>query len=293
MCGADIYRTLLEHMRDGVYVVDRARSIVEWNPAAERITGYLRQDVYGRQCQQDLLMHCTTAGDVVCGEGCPLTRVMEEGVARETVLFLRHRNGHRVPVRIRSTPVRDSGGAVVGAVEMFREARGQARRASEPDQCLDEDTRLASREYAEFRLAQCLARLERFAVPLGWIRVELDDAPSLAQRLGCSAVPAAIRLVARALESNAEEAVFLARWDATGFRAAVETGFPVDLLGTVRRLEGALRSAELEWWGDLVRLTAAVAGVPARSGDTIETLELRAETALAAARSSGESVVLD
>lgn len=41
----DLYKLLAEHTRQGVYIVDRERRITDWNPAAEQITGYFRQDV--------------------------------------------------------------------------------------------------------------------------------------------------------------------------------------------------------------------------------------------------------
>ena len=44
----DIYRSVLEELPAGVYLVDRHRRIVFWNAGAERICGYLRQDVVGR-----------------------------------------------------------------------------------------------------------------------------------------------------------------------------------------------------------------------------------------------------
>lgn len=41
----EIYRSVLEHLETGVYIVDRNRRVRFWNEGAEQITGFLRQDV--------------------------------------------------------------------------------------------------------------------------------------------------------------------------------------------------------------------------------------------------------
>jgi PAS domain-containing protein len=51
----DFYRSILEDLHLAVYVVNRAGKIVFWNDGAERITGYLRQEVIGRTDNDNLL----------------------------------------------------------------------------------------------------------------------------------------------------------------------------------------------------------------------------------------------
>jgi PAS domain S-box-containing protein len=43
----EIYRTVLESMQTGLYIVDCEQKIQFWNDGAETITGHLRQDVMG------------------------------------------------------------------------------------------------------------------------------------------------------------------------------------------------------------------------------------------------------
>src|SRR5271170_5126202 len=43
----EIYRTVLEHMQTGTYMVDCEQKLQFWNDGAENITGHLRQDVVG------------------------------------------------------------------------------------------------------------------------------------------------------------------------------------------------------------------------------------------------------
>ena len=48
---------LLDYLHDGVYLVDRRRTIRFWNRACEQITGYHAGEVIGRRCFDNVLRH--------------------------------------------------------------------------------------------------------------------------------------------------------------------------------------------------------------------------------------------
>jgi len=112
---------LLEAMSEAMYVVDRSRTITYWNAAAELITGYPAADVLGRQCRDGILNHVDDCGQGLCRTGCPLLGTMRDGRSRDVHAFLHHRDGHRVPVAVRSAPLRDPDGRITGAVEVFHD----------------------------------------------------------------------------------------------------------------------------------------------------------------------------
>ena len=57
---------LLEHMSDGVFVVDRDRRVCLFNPAAEKITGVSAGDAVGRTCHE-------TFTDAETGNECAIS----------------------------------------------------------------------------------------------------------------------------------------------------------------------------------------------------------------------------
>jgi PAS domain-containing protein len=68
----DTFRQIVETPPVGVYVVGLDRKISYWNKAAEQITGYLSQEVMGRPCHADLLLHCGARGTpVLCKRWMP------------------------------------------------------------------------------------------------------------------------------------------------------------------------------------------------------------------------------
>src|SRR5262247_2948485 len=98
LTDSQIYRSILENLPVAVYVVDRERKIILWNGQAEKLSGYLRQEVIGRACRDNILMHCNEHGAILCGDACPLAETMHDGRPREVEVYMQHKTGHRVPV---------------------------------------------------------------------------------------------------------------------------------------------------------------------------------------------------
>lgn len=115
---------LLNLLADGAYITDADRRIVFWNDAAARITGWLAEDVVGRTCFDNLLVHVDKDGHALCGqEHCPLHRSIVTGhpSSEPLVVFAQHKWGHRTPVEVTVSPVRNHAGQVIGGIEMFRD----------------------------------------------------------------------------------------------------------------------------------------------------------------------------
>ena len=115
---------ILDSLSDGVYVCDTDRRIVYWSKAAERITGWSREDVIGRRCLDDVLCHIDKDGHRLCGEEfCPLHRSMITGASSGVplIVFAKAKDGSRVPMQVSVAPIRDAEGKIIGGVETFRD----------------------------------------------------------------------------------------------------------------------------------------------------------------------------
>jgi PAS domain S-box-containing protein len=113
--------TILDNLFDGVYFVDVDRRITYWNKAAERISGYSKPEVIGTSCTGNILRHIDSSGCELCLNGCPLAETIESGKSHESRIFLHHKLGYRVPISVRTSPVRDEQGKIIGAVEIFND----------------------------------------------------------------------------------------------------------------------------------------------------------------------------
>lgn len=77
MENQEFYKKILDHLSDGVYFVDRHRNIVYWNTGAEKISGYLAEQVVGHNCGNAILRHVDGEGRPLCQDGCPLAETIE------------------------------------------------------------------------------------------------------------------------------------------------------------------------------------------------------------------------
>ena len=115
---------LLNLLADGAYITDTERRIVFWNQAAQRITGWGAEEVVGRSCRDNLLVHVDKDGHALCGhEQCPLHRSIVTGQpsAEPLLVFAQHRSGSRIPVEVTVSPVRNHAGHIIGGIEVFRD----------------------------------------------------------------------------------------------------------------------------------------------------------------------------
>ena len=105
---------------------------------------------------------------------------MEDGVWRRAEVYLRHQDGHRVPVAVRACPVPGKDREIIGGVEIFNNnSRRRAMRERARDLAkvafLDPVTHVANRRYLDQRLSQQLDPKAKCGTPFGIMRADLDE----------------------------------------------------------------------------------------------------------------------
>ena len=61
----NFYKNVLDNLFDGVYFVNPERQITYWNKGAEHISGFQAQEVLGKRCSEQLLMHADEEGNIL------------------------------------------------------------------------------------------------------------------------------------------------------------------------------------------------------------------------------------
>jgi PAS domain S-box-containing protein len=115
-----LHRLVLESLPIGVCVVNRQGKIILWSAGAERITGYLRQDVLGRLCEDEFLEHSDSENNALIDNSVPLLETLREVRAITGEVSLPTKSGQFLPVQLRTVPLRDDHGSVQGAVEVLK-----------------------------------------------------------------------------------------------------------------------------------------------------------------------------
>jgi diguanylate cyclase (GGDEF)-like protein/PAS domain S-box-containing protein len=280
-----VFRTLLERLHTGVYVVDRDGTIVFWNDGAERITGYLREEVLGCCCRDKILVHGGECTSSLCSSLCPLAGTMADGVVREAAVEIRHRGGHRISVWLRALPIRDESGVIIGVAESFDE-RGFAPEVAHSESecaahtCLDDVTGLAVEEHTRSRLNEQVAAFGEESVPFSVLCIEIDRMNQFRTIYGQKAATSILRVVCQTLKDTLRASDFLGHWREQRFLAVLPwcSGNAVShVAGLLKKMVGY---SEIRWWGDQLSATLSMGGATVRLTDTPESLVERAEDAL-------------
>lgn len=291
----DLNPRILDFLYDGVYCVDTRRIITYWNQAAERLTGFNRQEVAGRCCADNILQHSDADGQPLCRGKCPLHATMEDGQARESRVFLLHRDGHRVPVSVRCSPIFDDHGQVIGGVEVFNDASNleliqQRVQDLERLSLIDPLTQLANRRYLDHTLEQCLQELRRYGWPFAVFMADIDNFKSINDTHGHLAGDAILRMVARTMNMNARPFDLMGRWGGEEFLGIVRNVGHRELYLIMERMRKLTASSHVETeTGVRLSVTISLGGSVVRLDDTIEELLARTDRMLYQSKQNGKN----
>jgi diguanylate cyclase (GGDEF)-like protein/PAS domain S-box-containing protein len=281
----EMLRTVLDSLQTGVYVIDRSRRIVLWNTGAERITGYMRHDVVGRKSRESILANCDDMSCVLCGAVCPLTEAIHEGQPREAQIYLRHKAGHRVPVRFRVVPIRDERGLIIGAAETFEEQGPLAELGIHPANlaahgCLDMPTGVSNHAFTQSHLRENLTFFHEYHLPFGILLIHVNNLLQLKTTHGREAVDVMLHVVAQTMKHTLRPDGFLGRWADDEFLAILTNGSPSDLERSAQSVQKIVGSSGIQWWDDLLSVTVSVGQAMVQLADTPETLLQRVQLSL-------------
>ncbi len=290
----DFYKTILDNLFDGVYFVDRARRITYWNRGAERISGFGADEVLGRNCANNILMHISPNGDELCRSCCPLAQTLADGQQREAEVYLHHKNGHRVPVAVRISPLLDDDDAIVGAVEVFSDATSHVRLLNELNELKNQTladvlTGLGNRRCAGLEFKRRLGELQRYGIPFGLLFADVDNFKAVNDTFGHDTGDRVLAMVAKTLKSALRGMDTVCRWGGEEFVAVVPKVDEPGFRAIAERMRRFVEVSPIPVEGGSISVTVSVGGALARPGDTLTALAARADAMMYEAKRSGKN----
>lgn len=269
-----LYRSVLENLPIGIYVLDRDQRVRFWNRGAAQITGYLAHEMLGHVCA-DTLPHCDLHGRVLAGAHCPVTTTFGHGREVQNHVFTLHKEGHRLGILVRTLPFLDDNGLIVGVAVAFEE--GPSTFNSDCSEaliygCLDPMTGVPSQRLTRAMLTESLASLEETHGGLGLLRVRVLGLKELSGRYGTDSIAAFLHSSAQTIRHNLSAQDFIGRWAENEFLAILHSASPVKVADTAELIWQQVSESEISWWGDHFRVRAEVGYTIASPGDKVELL---------------------
>jgi PAS domain S-box-containing protein len=286
-----LFRSVLENLPVGVYVLDRERRVRFWNRGAEQITGYLAHEVVGQACRGPL-QHCDAQGRVLCGDRCPVTATFHDGHPQQNYVFSLHKQGHRVGMQIHTLPIFESRDSVAGVTVVFEEAPasgGTESFGSLMYGCLDPITGVPSQRLTRAVLAESVVGLEETHGGFGLLLIRVLGLKEFSAKHGANSMVPFLRATAQTIRHRLGGEDFVGRWDEHEFLAVLHSPSPVTVAAMAETIERLLSQSEISWWGDRFLIDAVVAHTVARPGDQVEALigKMNLDHAARATRASG------
>jgi PAS domain S-box-containing protein len=146
-------KAIINGVGAAVYVTDNKLRIIEFNPAAEKLLGYSRDEVIGKHCYD--ITHYVGVTPACHTKRCSSVTVMEgrdDFITREVVL--RSKQGEDIPVMIYTSPLYNARGERIGAIKTAVDLREMKQK---------ENDLLIMQEYLKNEISRFLPVIEAAA----------------------------------------------------------------------------------------------------------------------------------
>ena len=290
-----LYLHILNNMSDGVYFVDTERRITFWNKAAEDITGYDAEEIIGRKCDQSRLNHIDITGKPLCVVGCPLYSSIMDGQQRKDEVFLRHKEGHRIPVFVNIFPLVENG-EIIGAAEIFtpnspavydddlvEKLSNMAMR--------DSLTGLPNRRYLQSFMEYKLNEYKRFNSLFSVLFMDIDNFCKFNNEYGHDIGDLVLRKISETIRKNTRKSDLFGRWGGEEFIGVYTLSSSDEAAVAAEKIRMLVANTEVPCNDKILSVTVSVGIATVQNDDTIEALLNRADRLMYKSKEAGKNRV--
>lgn len=277
MNKGDLYINLLDSLSAGVYVVDQERVISSWNKSAERLTGYKSPEIVGQCCRGNFLKYVDEQGVSVCGEECLAVKSMNDGCMHSMEVYVHHKEGHRVPILVRVSPIKNSHGQVIGAVEELCDNSSKSaytHKIEELEKCalVDPHTGLMKKRGLEMNLRSVVCVMHRYGWTYGVIYIDIDEFEQINKTYGRAMGNDVLKMIAKTLQNSMRATDVVGRWEDDAFMVIAANINEDQLNRVANKIRALVEQSGFPVGNDSIRVTASVYVTIVKANDTVGTL---------------------
>jgi diguanylate cyclase (GGDEF)-like protein/PAS domain S-box-containing protein len=291
----EILSEAVDTITDGVYFVDMTGRIGFWNKGAERITGYSREEVIGKRCSENVATQAGSRDCELCLNGCPLASTLEASLPLERDAYLYHKDGHRLPVTLRATPLLGPDKKTLGIVEIFTDRSERSSLLAEleglrKEVLTDSMTGLGNRRYAELSLAAAFKEFRAEGEGFGILMLDIDRFKDINDNFGHAIGDRVLRMVCWTLANAVRRNDAAARWGGEEFLVVCPRIGRKLLAEVAERVRSLIEGSHLSLEdGSRVLVTVSIGGAIVRPDDDPDALVGRADERLYFCKTTGRN----
>jgi len=292
----DFFENLIEHLHDAIIFLDAEKKIILWNHGAEETTGLKKNEIIGRRCFENILIHRENESLQICTTCCPVDQTLSDGQVRAYDVYLQHKEGFRLPVAMRILPIFDREKNIIGAVETFYDTSPKIFIPQKMDELkkmnlLDPETDLANRKYLEIQLKLRLDEMQKHKTPLGILLIEIDNFSTFNEMHGKDIENQVLRMVSRTLEKNIRFFDVVGHWDAERFLIIIFNINESKLDLVANKLRLLVSQSSIQHESKLLGVTVSIGAAVAVLRDNSDSLLRKAQNLLKLSKRFGGNKV--
>lgn len=296
MGNADLLESLLDHLFNGIFILDSEAVVTVWNPAAQQITGHKADLVIGKEYRNSPIYHLGEDDLDPAGQEHLVLQTLKDGKPREGRAFFKHAVGYRLPVAIRTFPVLDPDGKVQGATEVFSDNKAiisalQNLHKSEATVLFDPLTGIGNRPHIEVKIRSALNAFLAGGLPFGVLFMDIDHFKDFNDTYGHLTGDKVLRFVANSIRHNLRGSDSCGRWGGEEFIAVLMDIDSEGLHRVAEKLRQVIAYAEVEDDGGGLNVTISIGATLARPDDTLQTLIHRVDQLMYQSKQNGRDRV--
>ena len=211
-------------------------------------------------------------------------------------MYLHHKDGHRVPVLVKTSPLRDEKDTIIGGVEIFSDnsALVSTRKQIAGLQKLaliDQLTQVGNRRFVEISLSKRVNEMRRYGWSFGVLFVDIDHFKMVNDTYGHQTGDEILKMVAKTVMLCLRIGDSVGRWGGEEFVAIVANVEERQLRAVAERTRMLVEQSSLITGTETVRVSVSIGASLGRPGDKAASLVKRADQLMYRSKLAGRNRV--
>lgn len=284
----EILSTIMKSAEDAIIMIDDNGDVTYWNPAAERIFGYTKEEAMGKELHKFMIQDDNLY--TLYKKALKKFQLNGKGsiVGKTIELKTRHKDGHEIDIELSlsAVKIKDTWHAV-GIVRDITE-RKKIEETLYLQSITDSLTNIYNRRFFIQMLEQEMERTRRNGNPFSIIMFDLDHFKRVNDRFGHATGDMVLKSLADMVKQRMRKTDCFARWGGEEFIILLPETYINDAADLAEELREKISSMTLP---KVEHVTASFGVASHKPSDTIDTILLRADNMLYEAKTSGRNCV--